>query len=895
MGCSPVPAVRCSDRRHHGVPRQATLFGILALTVVPCTAAAGSGGPDVQAQLSATAASRAVAVSGPIISVAPLALSFGVVNIGEQAGRELTIQNIGDEDLEIAAIVISDPQITTNAPVPLVIHPGGSFPATATYAPSGGALAATLEFRSNSSYGPFTINASGRGNSAPVLDPIGALSASAFMELRFTVTASDPDSDPVSFLAQGLPAGATFDEGAGEFAWTPVPMDEGVHSVSFVATDGFASDTEIVAITVAVPIHPPILDQPAEMSVIALGAADQTLIGTDVDGNPLSFSKIAGPSYVTVTTADSGSGTAMGRVHLEPGILDPVTATLTIGVSDGALSDQKSFNVTIVSGNAGGSFGAPRGYGPDRFSSSLAVGDLNGDGRFDVATVNPISNSVSVLLGNGDGSFGGTTDYSAGFMPTSVAVGDMNGDGWLDLAVANSGSVSILLGGGGGFGDKTDYGAGPGTRSVVVADLNRDGRLDLVVSNGLSSNVSVLLGNGDGTFGTKTNYETEVHPGSLAVGDPNGDGRLDLVVANPDSSTVSVLLGNGSGSFGARTDYETGSHPVSLAVGDLNGDRRSDVAVANVSSGTVSIFLGQGDGSLGARTDYQTGCETVSVAMGDLNGDGWLDLAVKNGCSVTVSVLLGHGDGSFGAKTDYAAAGAFLALRDLNGDRRVDLLVNNNGTSTVSVLLNQAPERTVSLDVVPRVMNLKSHGRWITAFIEPTDFDVAEINPSSIRLEGIAPVGQKVTTITDHDRDGLPDLELKFSLSALAPLLSVGDQTLRVTGSLVTGESFGGSDHVRVIDPPGTHPVAAVAPNPLNPVGVLTFSTTKPGTVSIRVFDPQGRLVTVLVEARWFDAGSHEVRIDGRGEGGRPYSSGAYFYRVDSPDGTMTGRFAILK
>jgi hypothetical protein len=90
--------------------RATTFFGILAFTAVPNPAAAGSAGHDVQAWLSAAAASRAVAVSDPIIRVDPLALSFGVVNIGEQASREYTIQNVGDEDLEVGAIVISDPR-----------------------------------------------------------------------------------------------------------------------------------------------------------------------------------------------------------------------------------------------------------------------------------------------------------------------------------------------------------------------------------------------------------------------------------------------------------------------------------------------------------------------------------------------------------------------------------------------------------------------------------------------------------------------------------------------------------------------------------------------------------------------------------------------------------------
>src|SRR5436309_2328847 len=97
------------------------------------------------------------------------------------------------------------------------------------------------------------------------------------------------------------------------------------------------------------------------------------------------------------------------------------------------------------------------GSGPE----SVAIGDLNGDARPDLATANNGASTVSVLLGNGDGSFGVKTDLNTGGGPHSVAIGDLNGDGKADLAVANyySNTVSVLLGNGdGSFGAKTDYG-----------------------------------------------------------------------------------------------------------------------------------------------------------------------------------------------------------------------------------------------------------------------------------------------------------------------------------------------------------------------------------------------------------------------------------------------------
>src|SRR6266568_2357655 len=55
---------------------------------------------------------------------------------------------------------------------------------------------------------------------------------------------------------------------------------------------------------------------------------------------------------------------------------------------------------------------------------SVAIGDLNGDGKSDLAVSNYNSNTVSVLLGNDDGSFGVKTDFGAGLNPPSVAIGD---------------------------------------------------------------------------------------------------------------------------------------------------------------------------------------------------------------------------------------------------------------------------------------------------------------------------------------------------------------------------------------------------------------------------------------------------------------------------------------
>lgn len=131
--------------------------------------------------------------------------------------------------------------------------------------------------------------------------------------------------------------------------------------------------------------------------------------------------------------------------------------------------------------------------------ASVAIGDLNGDGKPDLVVTNLGDKTVSVLLGNGDGTFTPApgSPLAVGFSPVYVAIGELNGDGKPDLVVANRGSdsVSILLGNGDGtFTAKSPVPVGSGPTSLAIADLNRDGKPDLVVTNGGVNSVSVLLG-----------------------------------------------------------------------------------------------------------------------------------------------------------------------------------------------------------------------------------------------------------------------------------------------------------------------------------------------------------------------------------------------------------------
>jgi hypothetical protein len=204
-------------------------------------------------------------------------------------------------------------------------------------------------------------------------------------------------------------------------------------------------------------------------------------------------------------------------------------------------------------------------------------------------------------------------------------------------------------------------------------------------------------------------------------------------------------------------------------------------------------------------------------------------------------------------------------------------------------------EPPVNVDLEPNVINLASHALSVTAFIEVPGIDPTTIDLPTLRLAGAVPALSKPASVGDHDGNGVSDLMVKFSREALDPLLTPGVNELEVTGSLVTGEEFTGSDEVRVISLPEHPSTSSVAPNPLNPQGVLTFRTMSRGLVAVGMFDVYGRQVRVLLDSQILPAGLHEVRIDGRGSRGERLASGVYIYRVETGEGVVTGRIVILK
>ena len=381
------------------------------------------------------------------------------------------------------------------------------------------------------------------------------------------------------------------------------------------------------------------------------------------------------------------------------GKLDVVVANDRDGTIDG------SSTVSVLLGNGGGSFQAPRTFAVGSFSWAVAVGDFNADGAADLAAGNTASTTVSVLLGFGNGNFPAAFTIAVGHNPEGLAAADFNGDGKRDLAVSNAGtdSVSVMLGRGDGtFQQPTTFAAGQVPVFLAVGDFNRDSRQDLVVANYgsntyysdvVASTVSVLLGNGDGTFQAQRTFAAGSGPHGIAVGDFNRDGKPDLAVANlgpypQRATTVAVLIGQGDGTFRAPQTFQAGRALTGVAIGDFNRDGLQDLTLSSGDDATVSVLLGNGNGTFQAVRSFGAGSSPKSVAVGDFNADQKPDLVVSDHFSDTVSVLIGNGNGTFLPRqiVDAGRNPAWVSAADLNGDGVQDLAVANWFATTVSVL-----------------------------------------------------------------------------------------------------------------------------------------------------------------------------------------------------------------
>ncbi|MBI4597804.1 MAG: S8 family serine peptidase [Candidatus Omnitrophica bacterium] len=281
-----------------------------------------------------------------------------VFQVGTTTNRPPTLNPIGNKTIDEGqpfsmTLTASDPDGNS------LTFIGTNLPTGSTLNPTTGLFSWTPAFNQSGTYGiTFTVKDPGGlldfesitivvknvNNRAPTLGTVSNKTVNEGQVLSFTLSASDPDQDPLTYTMSPTPQGASLNAATGLFSWTPGFRQAGTYPVTFTAKDPFGlSATQTTTITVVdIPNQAPVLTPIGNRSVDEGDPLTIALSATDPENDPLTFS-------VTGVLPTGASLTASaGTFSWTPDFTQAGSYTVTFRVSDGALFDEETMSIFVV-------------------------------------------------------------------------------------------------------------------------------------------------------------------------------------------------------------------------------------------------------------------------------------------------------------------------------------------------------------------------------------------------------------------------------------------------------------------------------------------------------------------------------------------------------------------
>ena len=372
----------------------------------------------------------------------------------------------------------------------------------------------------------------------------------------------------------------------------------------------------------------------------------------DVDAVVSAFSS----SSAYVTLKNTNGVLAVSESRVTGGIPNGITlgdlngdgaVDLVVSSTGDGVSSNSDF--AVLYGDGLGKFGDQHQSAPlsQDFAGFSAIGDLDGDGKRDIATtttqgVPDLRQFITLQIGDGAGGIVNQRNVPLQFRPIALFATDSDGDGDIDLVSVHGSGFEVLLNDGlGNFtaGQVVDLGFAEVVNGAKLLDVDADGRNDLVFRMMRRDGFGQFVGNSiagflnrDVGFSRLMELQFNEQFFDFDLSDADGDGNAEII------TIASIPIGNGTDyliRYYSGTGFGTWDQPVEVGRVTNNGriafwdaDKRNlkDILYVSQFGRPTTVYLSAGAIPNFSTTTYRNGAGTTFISFTDVDRDGYDDL-----------------------------------------------------------------------------------------------------------------------------------------------------------------------------------------------------------------------------------------------------------------------------
>jgi uncharacterized repeat protein (TIGR01451 family) len=339
-------------------------------------------------------------------------------------------------------------------------------------------------------------------------------------------------------------------------------------------------------------------------------------------------------------------------------------AEIAVGRSPGgnmrwSVQNQSDVTDAIVNFESGGD-----GWGATRGVPALAFGDVDGDGRAEMMvgrnaganlrwTLHDDATTLFRSIQSGGDEWGLTRGV------TAIAMGDVDGDGRAEIAIGRNGGANMrwtllrydlaagrlaqIQSGGEGWGGTR------GVTALAMGDVDGDGRAELAIGRNAGSNMRWALYRYDPPSGRMVEMQSGGEGWgitrsvtALAMGDVDGDGRAELAVGRNDGVNQRWSLHRYDAASDRMVQVQSGGEGwgvtrgvTALAMGDVDGDLRAELVVGRNGGANMRWAVYRHDAAVDRLVEMQSGGDgwgiergVTALALGNVDGDAGDELVI---------------------------------------------------------------------------------------------------------------------------------------------------------------------------------------------------------------------------------------------------------------------------